>query len=298
MTPLSSHKQFLGILISFALLMPIALYASTVSAGLLKDQLWFSKDPFFAGDTITIFTLVYNSSSYRLSGTMTLYDGTSTIDTKPFLVDAKGGSQVVTFPWLATHGSHSFAAVITQDEFTQSTEVEKNALITATRTLRVLRFADNDKNGNGIGDSTEPPPAPVVPQPATHPQPSLVTDTSAVRSTEQTLLENVPTPVVGAAVPILGALEDFRVTEAKRAQKNVALAEEKIDPQSGASGEKAWSTLLNGATSGEVVKTPLKHVQLFFELIIRFLTSNPLAFYLVLLFLLYMLARILIRWFF
>ena len=290
--------MFLVILLSC---IPGVAFAHTMHAGIPSEQLWFSKDPFFAGDTVTIFTLVFNSSNYRLSGTMTLKDGTSTLDTKPFVVDAGGGSQVVTFPLLVTKGNHSFSAVITQDQLSQSGTLQTDAFITATHTPKVMRFADDDKNQNSIGDSLEPPsPPPLAPvvRPASTTFSLTMPTSKDVRKGENTLLANAPTPIVNAAVPVLGAIEDFRVTEAVKALRNLTQIEAELHTSSATPMGSGWTLLGSGITSGEVAKSPFEHLKLFFALIMRFFTSNPYAFYVVLLLVLYKLVRTIINLFF
>ncbi len=285
------------------LLLPATGEARVVHAGLPSEQIWFSKDPFFAGDTITIFTLVFNSSNYRLSGTMTLRDGTGTLDAKPFVVDASGGSQVVTFPWLVTKGNHTFSAIISQDALSQNGTMLTDALITATRTPKISRFADDDKNQNGIGDSLEPPPP--APSPAKQATTSLVATSALtvptskdIRAEEGAILANAPTPIVSAAVPILGAIEDFRVTEAVKALRNLVQLESTMSHGTTTADTSGWKILGTGMTSGEVVKSPFDHLKLFIALILRFFTENPYAFYAVLLLLLYKLVRMITRLFF
>ncbi len=280
--------------------MPGLAFARTMHAGLPSEQLWFSKDPFFAGDTITIFTLIFNSSNYRLSGTMTLKDGTSTLNTKPFVVDGLGGSQVVTFPLLMTKGNHSFSAVITQGELSQNGTTQTDAFIIATHTPKVMRFADDDKNQNGIGDSLEPPLPPSKPivLSATTTPPSTVPTSKDVRREENFILANAPTPIVNAAVPVLGAIEDFRVTEAVKALRNLSQIEGELHASITTSKGNGWELLGSGITSGEVAKSPFEHLKLFIALIMRFFTANPYAFYIVLLLVLYKLVRMIISLFF
>lgn len=282
-----------------AVIVPLGASARTLHAGLPSDQLWFSKDPFFTGDTITIFTLVFNSSNYRLAGTMTLRDGTTTLDAKPFVVDASGGSQIVTFPWLVTHGNHSFSAIITQDELSESSRVIADTFISATRTPTVVRFADDDKNNNGIGDSTEPPSPPLAASTiATNTSSSLPTS-GEVRKEEKALLDKLPTPIVSTAVPILGAVEDFRVSEAIKALRNLSAIENTIGNNSSTSPKvSGWKKLGEGITSGEVAKSPFDHFKLFIALILHFFTANPYAFYILLAFVLYKVIRFVITLFF
>lgn len=258
-------KYFHNFTVRFVLLalfiafLPAPLFAATAPAGVPKDALWFSKDPFFVGDTITIFTVVYNSTNYRLSGTMELRDGTTTISKKDFIVDTLGASQIVSFPWAVTAGNHLFSVIITQDELRR----EGGSLLTdplaETKTTGAKRFADldtdhdnigntvdTDDDGDGLTDVQEKksktdPLNPDTdgdgivdgkdPHPLTKDNLEASTSSPASSATspksgpinfvEEKIKTTLPEPIVSKAVPILGSIEDFRTSQAGAADESV-----------------------------------------------------------------------------
>lgn len=290
------------ILISFSILcflgiiFPEQALARTFSAGFSKDQLWFSKDPFFAGDSIVISTLIYNSSLYRMEGSVILKDGTTTVEKRTFIIE-KGASQVVDFPWVATSGNHNFSALIERNQFISGTSSVSASSIATSETAKVKRFADFDINKNGIGDSTEPTP---VKKATTS---VFVVPTNPVKTIEQKIVDEAPTPVSSVAIPVIGVLESVRVDQAGKSSKNLDTAEgqiaahlgtttESLRIQNGGRSGAGWSLMKSGITDGQIFHSPFDYVKLFLALLTHLLTSNPYVFYVLLLLVSYKLIRL------
>ena len=302
---------YIGIFFFLITLFPTPLLAGSVPAGFSKDQIWFSKDPFFVGDSIFINTLIYNSSPYQFEGIVTLKDATTTIDKRTFTVQGGGSSQVISFPWIVTAGKHDFSALIVSDVFTSGTSSITSASIPATETTKVKRFADYDKNTNGVGDSTEPPP-PVRPVAQTKLTPTILTNPlpdNPISLVEYTISNDAPAPVAALALPVVGSVESFRVDQGTKASKNLTNIETRIASQNATTtnallssarthASLGWSMLKNSATEGGLWKTPFDYLKLFIALIGHFFTVNVYAFYVLFLLILYQIVRTLIRIFF
>ncbi len=242
---------------------PTTLFAEELPAGVPPGALWFSKEPFFAGETISIFTVVYNSTNFTLSGTAALKDGTTTISKKEFIVPGGGAVNTIVFPWQVTPGNHSFSVLITQNELRASGgEVQSGATIVATKTAPIKRFADRDTDADGIGnaidtdddgdglsdqaeaklhtDRLNPDTDGDGMNDATDKRPlafdkteiSVATTTKIIVGSREALEEKIktaiPTPILSKAVPVLGHIEDFRIGEAKRGAASVDTAREAV----------------------------------------------------------------------
>jgi hypothetical protein len=248
-----------SVMLLFVVFFPAPLFAATAPAGVPKDALWFSKDPFFVGETITVFTVVYNSTSYRLSGTMELRDGTTTISKKDFIVDTLGASQIVSFPLTVTAGNHLFTVAITQNELRKEGGTLSTDLLAETKTTGAKRYADLDTDTDGIGNiidtdddgdgltdaeekklKTDPldpdtdgdllpdgkDPHPLIKDKtdiATTSLPSFsIPKSDPVSFVEEKIKTTLPEPIVSKAVPILGSIEDFRTRQAGDADERVS----------------------------------------------------------------------------
>ncbi len=89
---------------------PLSGVAQTV--GVVQGNIWYSKDPFFVGDSIRIYTGVFNGAAYDITGTVEFFDADLRIGSSTFAVPANGGLREVSIPWTAAFGSHSISATI------------------------------------------------------------------------------------------------------------------------------------------------------------------------------------------
>lgn len=252
---------------------PTLLFAALVPAGVQNGHVWFSKESFFAGETITVSVLLFNSTASVLSGTIELRDGTTTLATKPFSVSSSGGSLVVTFPWLVTPGEHSMSAVITQSALSD----EKGGAVSASSTLAVTatspekRFAELDVNKNGIADSKEPPP-PVE-------QKMTVATSSKDLNGPTKITGYLPKPLEAIALPVTNKIELFREGESRRAEAHIAELRSTLSMEKDGADIGFLQTITDVARSGAIFKTPFGYVKLFFELLWHVVVAHPVVFY-------------------
>jgi len=303
----------------FGFLFPLKILAATVPAGVPKDTLWFSEDPIFVGDRITIFTIVYNSTPYRLSGSMELRDGTTTIGKKEFSVPSGGGAQIISFPWEVTQGEHLFAAVIVDSELRKEGEggivIPSDTYIQDTATVAKARVAEIDANDNGIPDRNEPPPPPKKTETAS----SSIIDSATVRfpadpvaEVQKDIADTFPSSISEKAIPVIGHIEKFR--EGARVESGTrvgALSEElRTSLEVNASSTLAsstlaalhagnitsgWVTLGTGLAHGQAWKSPFEYVKLFLLLVWHFITAHVYLFYILLLLILWKIISVIVH---
>ena len=168
---------------------------SSISAGFAKHSIWISRTHVVAGDSVNIFTVLYNSSDNSISGDVIFAIDSATIGTKNFTLGA-GETQTVSLPWVAKAGDHTVSARIGK-----ALETNTN---TATSVL-------NQTTGN-ITVSIEAPPPPS--------QASLVL--GAVTSAIATGAAST-TPVVASALKsFYGTTESFRLEAKSALEKKIA----------------------------------------------------------------------------
>lgn len=100
---------FLFLIISGA---PFA-YASELplkNAGFVPANIWYSKDPFFAGETIRVYTIIFNGSAYDLTGGVEFLDNGTVIGKTNFSLAGGGRTQDVWVDWKAGQGAHTISA--------------------------------------------------------------------------------------------------------------------------------------------------------------------------------------------
>lgn len=108
-----SYTSYMRRIALFLALFPFAFPALAVAAdaGFAPGALWLSSTSAHAGDAVTLYTVVYDSTPQPLEG-----DVAFSVDGAPFGSQhfklAAGASQIVSISWTAIEGSHSFSAKI------------------------------------------------------------------------------------------------------------------------------------------------------------------------------------------
>lgn len=156
MRPSSTTTRSRSIIVALASTLvfsvPLA-YAAPV--GFPTQQIWFSKEPFFAGDTVTISTLLVNSSTATFSGTVVFLDNGVPIDERTFSLAPGRSSEVISIEWGATAGDHRIraklrGATLTANGVAKPAEVGEGVVEMPTLTV------DIDTDGDDIGNATDP----------------------------------------------------------------------------------------------------------------------------------------------
>src|SRR3990167_2198472 len=92
---------------------PFISLAETVNlrAGFAQSAIWMSRSHVVAGESVNIFTVLYNSSDNSISGDVVFSIDDVSIGTKNFTLGAVE-TQTVSVPWVAKSGNHTASARI------------------------------------------------------------------------------------------------------------------------------------------------------------------------------------------
>lgn len=125
----------------------------TFNAGLVSG-IWYSKTPFFAGETIRIYTAIQNNSGFDIQGKVRFSKGTEAIGESSFSA-AKGGLVQVWTDWKAQEGTYKISTEIIEAKRLVIGKPPESIVLTsslhAEDELSVDTDTDQDKIGN-IGD--------------------------------------------------------------------------------------------------------------------------------------------------
>ena len=320
-------------LVLFALSAPLVSSATTtptVLAGVPKSPLWFSQDPFFAGETVTIYSVVYNSTPYDFSGSLEMKDGTTPVGRKDFTIKAGEGAQVVSFSWRATQGNHTLHAEIVDKNFLSSDQSAFAANVPTLGTGDVKRFADVDTDGDRIGDTLDtdddgdglsdvaerklgtsstiadtdldgipdgkdPHPLKKDELPPAPPPPPPVVEKKVPNFIEKKILDIMPAPIVRTALPIMSNIDEIRTDAASSSTNHAERVARSLPPPSqvnaSTSTGASWGRMVAGVNDGELVRSPFQYAKLFFFLILKFFTANIFAFYILCLLIIYKIVK-------
>ncbi len=146
-----------GVIMLFSLFSPIFVYAATISnAGFIPAPLWFSRDTFFAGETVRIYTVVYNGSDSDIRGTAEFLNGDIVIGTNDFSLARGGRSQDIWIDWKATEGDSRISARIVRARATVAGGKEESIDFSQSLTAEVSVSVDVDTDKDGVGNKVDP----------------------------------------------------------------------------------------------------------------------------------------------
>lgn len=112
------RKFLFIILLSVGAILPLSAeyaHASDVSVrntGFITSNIWYSKETFYAGETVRIYTVIFNGSSYDLSGSVEFLDNDALVGRTEFSLLPSGQVRDVSVPWKTSEGKHVITARI------------------------------------------------------------------------------------------------------------------------------------------------------------------------------------------
>ncbi len=147
-------QTYLFVLLVF---IPFSIFAESLSnAGFLQGGIWYSKDPFFAGDTVRVYAALFNSGNEDIAGTVEFLDNKKPLGAADFFVERGGKFVQVWVDWKATEGEHLVEAVITKASVIRVGGVPVAIELQQARVQESLRQVQRDTDGDGIGNNDDP----------------------------------------------------------------------------------------------------------------------------------------------
>ncbi len=136
---------------SLFFLIPLAVSAGS-GVGFVQGAIWYSKDPFFAGEPVRVYSAVLNTTSEDIVGSVAFSDNGALIGSAEF--SAAGGNrlQEVWVDWQPTEGQHSVSAKIVKALVSKAGKPAASAAILGSESGASERFVDIDTDHDGVGN--------------------------------------------------------------------------------------------------------------------------------------------------
>lgn len=129
--------------------------AAIRNIGFIPGNIWYSEDPFFAGNKIRVYTVVFNSSPNDLLGIIEFYDNSTLLGKKDFSLAGGGKTRNVWIDWMAKEGDHKISAKITNATLSIAGGKEESITLANNQTGENQTFVDIDTDGDGIGNQKD-----------------------------------------------------------------------------------------------------------------------------------------------
>ena len=234
-------KKLIILLIGLSLWVEPAL-ASVSRTGFVSENVWFSSESIAIGDSVTIYTAVFNNSDEILGGNVTFLDGDRVLGTKTFSIP-ENSVRDVRIDWIATSGNHEISAHLA----TNDPSIVLGTKETIPSRVNIIDPTVEEKND--------------LPESATR-----VLD--SVDNLQDKVVENIPTGVTDRITAAFSDIEEFRSTQATAIQEKVDAKKtetESADTSEGVVEEITFNTNTNElAVKTNPLQTPFTYISLFF----------------------------------
>jgi hypothetical protein len=275
-------KKYFYIFICVWLLSFGVAHAATAptTTGIIAGQIWYSEDPLVAGDTVKVYTAVWNGDNNPLQARVEFFDQNVILGDRDIVVPAQSLKDV-SVSWQVTPGDHIIHATITSSSLTTGTK-------TQSVTLDHTTTAD---------DHTFVPV--VVTTPTGTPVKTVDVIGDAVTNATSQIKDVIP-PVITTNANSVDALR------AKTADQIIASkidVQKEIDTLNAAPSQKATTSSKGTvapnntptASSLDATQKPIAYIKLFFLTILAFVFQYPVVFYVLVVYILFLLLRFIYR---
>jgi hypothetical protein len=246
-------KYFFILIISFFVFVP-SVFAETQN-GFILDQIWYSNNSLKEGDTVKIYTAVWNGEENPISVKVEFYDKNVILGTRDVVVPSQN-LQEVSVSWKVTGGDHTISAKIIGATLNMSSGKKEIVVLSDNTTSTDNKFIPIIvKEENGITSTSK----------------EVIKD--QLGKVEEKINEILPESVSNTVREGTVSVEEFRdetlekiiLSEKETEEKIIQLKNQEI------SGEKDG---LESAT-----EKPIAQVKLFFLKVLHFIFNNKLIFY-------------------
>jgi hypothetical protein len=286
---MSLKKISLVFLLALSLFPVQKLFAQVENAGIIPANIWYSKDPFEAGDKIKIFTVVYNRDARELSGTVIFFDHDVFLGKNNFTVPAKSVRDV-SIDWTATAGDHVIFAKIENAKFLISAGKYEEVYVVENKTEDSKRTVSVKIDPKSPIDSTVT--ASGVKKIVAENTPAFIT--RAIDSTVNTLesiREKANTYATDEKIVLKKEIAVIDQKELESATLPEGTIEKAADKGSSSVLLDKSKTTPEKATLGPKVERPLKYLGIFLLNVGSFIFGNKIVFYLLLVVIVFFIFR-------
>ncbi len=125
-----------------------------VNVGIIPANIWYYPSKFFAGETVKIYTAIFNNSGQDISGIVVFYNNNQEIGQSKVKLSAQEKIKEVSINWEARVGEQIIQAKIVNLKIIQNGE-EREINLPDIQVAENKIFIDKDMDGDDIGDKMD-----------------------------------------------------------------------------------------------------------------------------------------------
>ena len=268
------RKYFIFFILLYLVFSP-KVFALESTTGFIPGQIWYSKETLIEGDTVNIYTAIWNGEKDTVSAKVEFYDKNVILGTREISISS-GELKDVYIPWKITSGDHVISAKIISSLATISGKQEKVVLsrITTSGDKQFVPVVVK----NNIGES--------------------VSGTDMLKNqidkTTSEINSIVPEKVSTSVSNVFSAVDDLRNKTLTQVDTIKNTTQKEIGKVLGIS----TVTPQNPAKVNNIqdaVKKPIAYIKLFFLSILSFILGNKIIFYGILILIIFCILRFIYR---
>lgn len=268
-------KTFILFLFISLVLIPVKhSFGATTMTGFIPGQIWYSPESFIEGDTVKIYTALWNNGVTPLSAKVEFYDKNVVLGSRDVVVPASQ-LQEVSVSWKVTSGDHLISAKIVSPSITVSGK-KQNISVNNSITEADKRFVPVVIN---TIDGTPVSSAEII--------------KSQVDKATSSLSDILPDSINTSAEKSVGALDSFRSDTFSKISETKATTEKRVEELK-KTPEKVSSTNTKVGIE-DATEKPIAYLKLFFLSVLSFIFGSKLVFYLLLLVIIFFISRSIYR---
>lgn len=249
------------------------LYAETTSTtGFMSEQIWYSKEPLVDGETVNIYTAVWNGEKTAITAHVEFYDGKTILGARDVTIPSMN-LQEVSISWKVTSGDHSISAKISSTTTMTNGKKEQITLENNTTAQDQTSVSVVTRNKDGT------------------PVKTIDNVSNEIAKATTAIKDVIPDSVVAPVENSFHSIDTFRGTTYEKIIDTKVQAQKEIDAMKSASATEAKPITPTTKNSGGVkvedtkskpldaTEKPITYVKLFLFSILGFIFGYKIVFY-------------------
>lgn len=192
----------------------LTLASSLSNTGLIPGQIWYSQSDLIEGETVNIYTAIWNGSENTITAKVEFYDKNVVLGSKEITISSKSVKEAFV-SWKISAGDHLISAKIISSSVKESGGI-KSVVLSQTETEKDSQFVSKTiqkEDGTTLASN------------------ELVKDQvkNQIENTEEKILEVIPDSIEKPVIEKLNQVDDFREETLDKIVSSKTEAKEVLD---------------------------------------------------------------------